>query len=96
MWFTTLTGKEHFGIGVGTVVMVLNAVFLAIYTFGCHSLRHLVGGFLDSKTKAPTCAKGLQLRELPEPETHDVGVDQFVLGWVHGCLHSSLRDWPSP
>jgi hypothetical protein len=57
MWFTDLTGKEHFGIGVGTIVLSLNAVFLGLYTFGCHSLRHLVGGFLDSKSKAPTCAK---------------------------------------
>jgi hypothetical protein len=56
MWFTDHTGK-HFGIGVGTIVMSLNAVFLAMYTFGCHSLRHLTGGFLDSKSKAPTCAK---------------------------------------
>jgi hypothetical protein len=58
MWFTDLTGKEHFGVGVGTIVLTLNAVFLAMYTFGCHSLRHLIGGYLDSKTKAPTCAKG--------------------------------------
>jgi hypothetical protein len=57
MWFTDATGKEHFGIGVGTIVLSLNAVFLAMYTFGCHSLRHLIGGFLDSKSKAPTCAK---------------------------------------
>jgi hypothetical protein len=57
MWFTDATGKEHFGIGVGTIVLTLNAVFLGLYTFGCHSLRHLVGGFLDSKSKAPTCAK---------------------------------------
>ena len=57
MWFTDVAGKEHFGIGVGTIVMILNAVFLAMYTFGCHSLRHLIGGFLDSKSKAPTCAK---------------------------------------
>jgi len=58
MWFTdALTGREHFGIGLGTVVMTLNAVFLALYTFGCHSLRHLIGGFLDSKSKAPSCAK---------------------------------------
>jgi len=57
MWFTDLTGKEHFGIGVGTIVLTLNAVFLGLYTFGCHSLRHLIGGFLDSKSKAPTCAK---------------------------------------
>ena len=58
MWFTDALGKEHFGIGVGTVVLTLNAVFLAMYTFGCHSLRHLIGGYLDSKTKAPMCAKG--------------------------------------
>ncbi len=57
MWFTDAAGKEHFGIGVGTIVLTLNAVFLAMYTFGCHSLRHLIGGFLDSKSKAPTCAK---------------------------------------
>ena len=57
MWFTDATGKEHFGISVGTIVLTLNALFLAMYTFGCHSLRHLIGGFLDSKSKAPTCAK---------------------------------------
>ena len=57
MWFTDLTGKEHFGIGVGTIVLTLNAVFLAMYTFGCHSLRHLTGGFLDSKTSSSACAK---------------------------------------
>jgi hypothetical protein len=57
MWFTDALGKEHFGIGVGTIVLMLNAVLLGLYTFGCHSLRHLIGGFLDSKSKAPTCAK---------------------------------------
>ena len=57
MWFTDELGKQHFGIGVGTIILTLNVVFLALYTFGCHSLRHLVGGFLDSKSKAPSCAK---------------------------------------
>lgn len=57
-WFTNATtGAKHFGIGVGSIVLTLNAVFLALYTFGCHSLRHLIGGFLDSKSKAPSCAK---------------------------------------
>ncbi len=57
MWFTDPTGAKHFGIGVGTVVLTANAVLLGLYTFGCHSLRHLIGGFLDSKSKAPTCGK---------------------------------------
>jgi hypothetical protein len=57
LWFTDLTGKVHFGLGLGSVVLILNPIFLGLYTFGCHSLRHLVGGFLDAKSKAPTCAK---------------------------------------
>jgi hypothetical protein len=37
----------HFGIGVGTVVMSVNIILLTLYTFSCHSLRHLAGGRLD-------------------------------------------------
>lgn len=39
--------EDGFGIGVGTIVLVLNALFLALFTFGCNSLRHLVGGNVD-------------------------------------------------
>ena len=42
----------HFGIGVGSLVMTVNVVLLASYTFGCHSLRHLVGGGKDELSKA--------------------------------------------
>ena len=35
------------GIGVGTVVMLINAALLSGYTFGCHSWRHLIGGKVD-------------------------------------------------
>jgi hypothetical protein len=34
----------HFGIGLGTLIMVFNVLSLSLYTFSCHSLRHLVGG----------------------------------------------------
>jgi hypothetical protein len=37
----------HFGIGVGSLVLTLNVCLLSLYTFSCHSLRHLVGGKLD-------------------------------------------------
>ncbi|MDH5751044.1 MAG: succinate dehydrogenase [Deltaproteobacteria bacterium] len=36
-----------FGIGVGSIVLTLNAVFIAAFTFGCNSFRHLVGGNVD-------------------------------------------------
>ncbi len=45
-------GKEHFGIGVGTLIMVLNVCLLSSYTLGCHSLRHLIGGGKDEITKS--------------------------------------------
>jgi len=32
------------GIGVGSVILTVNATLLAFYTFGCHSFRHLIGG----------------------------------------------------
>jgi hypothetical protein len=57
-FFFTTNGVTHFGVGVGSLVLTLNVVLLASYTLGCHSFRHLIGGFLDSKTKVPACATG--------------------------------------
>ena len=37
----------HVQLGIGTAIMLVNVVLLSGYTFGCHSLRHLVGGGLD-------------------------------------------------
>ncbi|MGH7639556.1 MAG: succinate dehydrogenase [Candidatus Dormibacteria bacterium] len=37
----------YYGFGVGTAIMLVNIVLLTAYTFGCHSLRHLVGGGID-------------------------------------------------
>jgi hypothetical protein len=45
----------QFGIGVGTLVLVVNVCLLTGYTFGCHSLRHLVGGRRDCLSESPTC-----------------------------------------
>ena len=54
LWFTDpATGATSFGVGVGTLVLALNVVLLGGYTLGCHSFRHLVGGYLDQLTRAP-------------------------------------------
>ena len=34
-------------------MLALNVVLLGGYTLGCHSLRHLVGGYLDQLSKKP-------------------------------------------
>ena len=54
LWFTDpISGQVSFGIGVGTLVLTANVVFLGGYTFGCHSLRHLVGGIRDRFSRIP-------------------------------------------
>jgi len=57
-WFTDpATGGKTFGIGVGTIVLAANVVFLSAYTFSCHSLRHLIGGKCDELSKKPVQMK---------------------------------------
>ena len=54
LWFTNpQTGQREFGIGLGTIVLAVNVVLLASYTLGCHSIRHLAGGFRDEVHKSP-------------------------------------------
>jgi hypothetical protein len=53
MWFNDANGVEHFGIGIGTLLLTANVFLLGGYTLGCHSLRHLVGGYLDRLSRAP-------------------------------------------
>lgn len=36
-----------FRVGVGSLVLLLNIILLTLYTFSCHSLRHIVGGKVD-------------------------------------------------
>ena len=71
LWFTNpATGVKSFGIGVGTLVLATNVVLLSGYTFGCHSLRHLIGGFRDRLAGAPVrrkaylCASCLNRRHM--------------------------------
>jgi hypothetical protein len=42
-----------FGIGLGTVIMVVNVVMLGLYSLSCHACRHIVGGRLRHFSKHP-------------------------------------------
>jgi hypothetical protein len=52
-WPTDRTGNVlpeggwQFGMGLGTLVLILNVILLGGFTLGCNSVRHLVGGRLD-------------------------------------------------
>jgi hypothetical protein len=50
LWYDAIRAfwyEGHFFIGVGTLVLLANVVLLTLYSFSCHSLRHLIGGKLD-------------------------------------------------
>ena len=42
---------HSYGVSVGSLVLAVNVIALAGYTFGCHAFRHLVGGGSDLWTK---------------------------------------------
>jgi len=50
----------QFGIGVGSIIITINVILIAAYTFGCHSFRHLIGGRSDcmSDCGKPTLKQG--------------------------------------
>jgi hypothetical protein len=50
LWYDAVVAFDfhgRFGIGAGTVLMLVNVVLLSGYTFGCHAFRHLAGGELN-------------------------------------------------
>jgi hypothetical protein len=70
-WFTNpATGATEFGIGTGSLVLTANVVLLSGYLLGCHTLRHVTGGFHDQLSSAPLgrtcyeCVSGLNRRHM--------------------------------
>ena len=42
-----------FGVGLGSVLLLIDTIFATLYVFSCHALRHAVGGGLDTFAYAP-------------------------------------------
>jgi len=53
LWWLGPDGREHLGVSVATIILAINVTLIAGYTFGCHSLRHLVGGVFDVFSTRP-------------------------------------------
>jgi len=56
-WDAVIAFRNHNGqwghVGLGTFVLLLNAIFLWAYTLGCHSCRNIIGGRLNHFSKHP-------------------------------------------
>ena len=61
LWYDAFRAFDfdgHFGLGLGTIVLLVNAAMLTAFTFGCHALRSIVGG----NQKCFACGTGGDLR----------------------------------
>jgi hypothetical protein len=56
-WPDPAGGGDRFGAGLGTLILAANLVCLTGYTLGCHSMRHVLGGFRDQFSRR----KGLRV-----------------------------------
>ena len=54
-WDAILAFKfpDGFGMGVGTIVLCINAALLSLFSFSCNSCRHVCGGHLNSFHGSP-------------------------------------------
>ncbi len=97
LWFANpQTGEVSFGLGLGTLVLAGNVFFLGSYTLGCHSLRHLIGGFMDrlspTRRKAYNCVSCLNRRHMLWAWTSLFWV-AFSDIYVRLCSMGIFTDW---
>jgi hypothetical protein len=51
--YHSLRFPDGWGLGVGSLLIIVNALLFAVYTLGCHSCRHILGGRLKNFSKHP-------------------------------------------
>ena len=68
------------GLGLGGVILFVNAILLFGYTWGCHAGRHLCGGHLDAFSKGP--ARYWVWRRVSWLNAHHMGFAWVSLIWV--------------
>jgi len=88
----------RFGVGFGTLVLLTNLALLTCYTFSCHSLRHLVGGFRDRLSGTPArrrvydCVSCLNRRHMLFA-WFSLFMVAFADLYVRLCSMGVWRDW---
>lgn len=98
LWWDDGAGGVRFGIGLGTLVLAANTVFLGLYTLGCHSLRHIIGGFLDQLSRHPVrkrayaCSSCLNRWHMKWAWTSLISV-AFADVYVRMCSMGIWHDW---
>ncbi len=98
-WFTDPeTHEGGLGVGVGSLILTINPVLIALYTFGCHSLRHLIGGRKDcigaggARRTAYDCVSCLNRRHMQWAWASLIWVG-FTDFYVYMVANGAWTDW---
>jgi hypothetical protein len=70
--------EGSFGVGVGTLVILANSTALTLYSFSCHSARHLVGGRLDCFS----CSAAARARHTAWRGVSSLNEYHMLIAWV--------------
>lgn len=74
--------KDGFHVNLGSIVLTANVVCLSLYTFSCHSLRHLLGGKHDVISDKPLqCAAYETCSKLNKRHMVFAWISLFVVGF---------------
>ncbi len=76
--FRNASGSLEFGVGLGSLVMLANVVLLSLFTFGCNSVRHLIGGRLDCFT----CSAAARTRHKLWRRVSVLNVHHMQWAWI--------------
>jgi hypothetical protein len=85
-----------FGMGLGTLVLVVYAVLLWLYTLSGHACRHVVGGRLRSFCRHPLRYRFWTMVSRMNPPSRQLRVGVADLGRHHRRLHPAGRQRHDP
>lgn len=70
--------QGSFGLTVGTIVLAANTILLTLYTFSCHSLRHLIGGNIDCFS----CTASTRTRHRIWGKVSNLNANHMIWAWL--------------
>ncbi len=99
LWFDGPNGPEtQLGLGLGSIILILNPILLGLYTFGCHSFRHLIGGRKDIMSDAALTKKCYDcVSRLNQNHMKWAWISMFYVAFVDVyirlCASGTIVDW---
>ena len=76
--WNALWPQGSFGVTVGTLVLATNSTLLTLYTFSCHSFRHLIGGNVDCFS----CSASTRFRQTLWGRVSSLNVNHMAFAWL--------------